>query len=765
MSYQKMSDSLYRFRLPLFLLSLFLLVISSVGLKNTILVTDYKAFFNADDPYLNAYLDLQEEYDGADHITFLIRSEEGSLFTKNTLKALKSFTEKSWKLPFTTRVDSITNYQHSYAEDDTLIVQDFVDGIDQLDTAKIATLSKIATSNITLLNRLISPSGDSTAIHVSMIIPDPLIDNTKEMMAKARELVNSIKAETPYLTIHIAGVSAVNHAFGEIAEKDGATMLPLMFLIILVVCGLLLRSVVSVLLVLFIIIASILTSLGIAGWLGLPLNNINIIAPNIILTLAVTDAVHLLTSFFKDARAGMDKTEALKRSLATNLRPIFLTSLTTVLGFLSLNFNESPPFRSLGNITAIGVVAALVYSLMVLPFFMAKLSPAKKNQVQKPLSFDRYLEVLFRNRNKVLWTLLVMSVTLAAFSTLNKLNDDNIDYFDQSTDIWQAANFSDQHLGGPLLLEYGLNSGQQEGIYNIVYLAQVDAFSQWLRLQPDVVHVDSFTDVLRRINRNMHSDQADTYHLPASRELAAQYTLLYELSLPYGLGLTNQVNLNKEASRLSVIMHKVKADRVIELNEQALQWLQNNAPEISTQGASVNLMFAHLGHANLDSMIKGSIIIVLVIALTLVITLGSLRFGLISMVPNLLPPLVMFGIWGLLIGEINFGAAAVFSIAIGIIVDDTVHMLSKYEFARNHHGLSPEAAIRYTFEHTGSALIITTAAIALGFFALSFSLLDLNKSMGIMVSSTVVIALFLDFVLLPTLLLWLDKNSDETKTE
>jgi len=402
---------------------------------------------------------------------------------------------------------------------------------------------------------------------------------------------------------------------------------------------------------------------------------------------------------------------------------------------------------------------------MALPFLMAKLSSAKKNKVQKPLSFDLYLDVLFRNRNKVLWTLLVTSVTLAAFSTLNKLNDDNIDYFDQSTDIWQAANFSDQHLGGPLLLEYGLNSGQQEGIYNSVYLAQVDAFSQWLRLQPDVVHVDSFTDVLRRINRNMHSDQADTYHLPASRELAAQYTLLYELSLPYGLGLTNQVNLNKDASRLSVIMHKVKADRVIELNEQALQWLQNNAPEISTQGASVNLMFAHLGHANLDSMIKGSIIIVLVIALTLVITLGSLRFGLISMVPNLLPPLVMFGIWGLLIGEINFGAAAVFSIAIGIIVDDTVHMLSKYEFARNHHGLSPEAAIRYTFEHTGSALIITTAAIALGFFALSFSLLDLNKSMGIMVSSTVVIALFLDFVLLPTLLLWLDKNSDETKTE
>jgi len=119
----------------------------------------------------------------------------------------------------------------------------------------------------------------------------------------------------------------------------------------------------------------------------------------------------------------------------------------------------------------------------------------------------------------------------------------------------------------------------------------------------------------------------------------------------------------------------------------------------------------------------------------------------------------MFGLWGLLIGEINFGAAAVFSIAIGIIVDDTVHMLSKYEFARNHHKLLPEDAIRYVFKHTGSALIITTTAIALGFFALSFSLLDLNKSMGLMVSGTVVIALFLDFVLLPVLLLWLDKDA------
>ena len=765
MHYQKMSDSLYRFRMPLFLLSILLLVISSIGLKNTVLVTDYKAFFNTNDPYLNAYLDLQDEYDGADHITFLIRSEEGNLFTKNTLEILKTFTEKAWKLPFTTRVDSITNYQHSYAKDDTLIVQDLVGEIDQLDETKIASLSTVATSNTTLTNRLISPSGDSTAIHVSMIIPDPLIDNTKEMMAKARELVDSIQAEAPHLTIYISGVSAVNHAFGEIAEQDGATMLPLMFLIILVVCGLLLRSLASVFLVLFIIFASILTSLGLAGWMGIPLNNINIIAPNIILTLAVTDSVHLLTSFFKDSRTGMDKMEALKRSLATNIRPIFLTSLTTVLGFLSLNFNESPPFRSLGNITSMGVIAAFVYSLMALPFLMAKLSSVKKEHVQEPLDFNRYLNVLFRNRNVVLWILLVGSLSLASFSTLNKLNDDNIDYFDQSTEIWQAANFADQHLGGPLLLEYGLNSGQREGIYDPDYLVQVETFSQWLNSQPDVVHVHSFTDVLKRINRNMHGDQADTYELPDSRALAAQYTLLYELSLPYGLGLTNQVSLNKDASRLSVILHKVKADRIIELNEQALQWLQENAPAISTQGASVNLMFAHLGHANLDSMIKGSIIIVLVIALTLVITLGSLRFGLISMVPNLLPPLVMFGLWGLLIGEINFGAAAVFSIAIGIIVDDTVHMLSKYEFARNHHNLLPEEAILYVFKHTGSALIITTTAIALGFFALSFSLLDLNKSMGLMVSSTVVIALFLDFVLLPVLLLWLDKGTKTNVTQ
>ncbi len=763
MPYQKISDSLYRFRLPLFLLSLLLIVISSVGLKNTVLVTDYKAFFDKNDPYLNAYEALQEQYDGADHITFLIRSEEGSLFTKPSLQMLQTFTSKAWQLPFTTRVDSITNYQHSVADGDTLVVQDLVGELEPLDTAAINRLASIATQEQTLVNRLVSPSADSTAIHVSMRIPEPLITNTQEMMTQARALAANIQADNPHLEIHIAGVSAVNHAFGEIAEADSATMVPLMFLIVLVICGLLLRSVTSVLCVLFIILSSILTALGIAGWLGLPLNNINIIAPNIILTLAVTDSVHLLTSYFKQARSGIDRIDALKQSLATNLRPVFLTSLTTALGFLSLNFNESPPFRSLGNITAIGVIAAFIYSIGVLPFFMSKLSPSKKVNQHKPLGFDRYLDVLFNNRRAVLGTLLLISVAFASLSTLNELNDDNIDYFDRSTAIWQAADFSDQHLGGPLLIEYGLNSGQPEGVYDLSYLKQVEAFSQWLRAQPDVVHVHGFTDIMKRINRNMHGDQPEAYQLPDSRALAAQYTLLYELSLPYGLGLTNQVSLNKDASRLSIILHKVNADRVIELNKQALHWLEQNAPAITTQGASVNLMFAHLGHNNLHSMIKGSIVIVLVIALTLVIMLGSLRYGLISMIPNLLPPLVMFGIWGLLIGEINFGAAAVFSIAIGIIVDDTVHMLSKYEFARRHHSLSPEAAIRYTFQHTGSALIITTVAIALGFLSLAFSLLDVNKSMGIMVSMTVVIALILDFVLLPTLLLWLDKDNGQLK--
>ena len=253
----------------------------------------------------------------------------------------------------------------------------------------------------------------------------------------------------------------------------------------------------------------------------------------------------------------------------------------------------------------------------------------------------------------------------------------------------------------------------------------------------------------------MHGDDQSWYQIPEDRELAAQYLLLYEMSLPYGLDLNNQLNIDKSAVRLTVTIKNVGSREMVALEDRAREWMAENGPDIRLTAASPSLMFAHIGETNMKSMIKSIFLAFVIISGILVFALKSLRLGLISLLPNILPALVGFGFWSLISGEINLALSIVSSMTLGIIVDDTVHFLSKYQYARKD-GMDAEAAVRYAFASVGRALMITTIVLALGFSMLMFSAFRLNSDMGMATSLVIVIALIIDFFLLPPMLLWLD---------
>ena len=176
------------------------------------------------------------------------------------------------------------------------------------------------------------------------------------------------------------------------------------------------------------------------------------------------------------------------------------------------------------------------------------------------------------------------------------------------------------------------------------------------------------------------------------------------------------------------------------------------------------MMFAHIGKRNIISMLAGTTIALVLISLIMIIALRSFKLGLVSMVPNLVPAAMGFGIWGIFVGEIGLGLSVVTSMTLGIVVDDTVHFMSKYRRARVEKGYDSEQAVRYAFTSVGRALLVTSVVLIAGFLVLSFSAFKLNSDMGLLTALVIALALLADFLLLPPLLMKIEGKSNEKDT-
>jgi len=308
-------------------------------------------------------------------------------------------------------------------------------------------------------------------------------------------------------------------------------------------------------------------------------------------------------------------------------------------------------------------------------------------------------------------------------------------------------------------IQYSLPAKESGGITDPEYLQVLEEFVTWHRQQENVLNVDSINDIFKRLNKNLHGDDPNWYKVPDNKELAAQYLLLYELSLPYGLDLNNQIDVDKSASRIIITVKNVTNNEIMQVADDGQQWLKDNAPEyMQSIGASPTVMFANVAERNINTMLFGTMIALVLISAILIFALRSLKIGLLSLVPNLLPIGLAFGVWGYAVGQIGLASSIVAAICMGIVVDDTVHFLSKYLRARREKGLSTEEAIRYAFSTVGIALWVTSLVLVLGFLVLASSSFLINSQLGQLVFLTISLALITDFLLLPPLLMWLDKE-------
>lgn len=740
-------------------LALVATAMAAFGVQNLSSNPDNRVFFSKDNPHLLALEALENTYRKQDNLMFVLAPGDGDVFGRDTLAAIEKLTEESWQIPFSTRVDSITNFQHTQADGDDLLVGNLVENPAQLSDSELAELRDTALARPELVNRIISEDGGVTAVNVLVTKPDHDREAVPRIVEKARAMAAAFEAENPDIALYMTGGVMYDAAFSEIPEAEMSTLLLAMFVLVLLIIGIALRTVVGVFATLLVIAFSVLVAMGLTGWAGAELNAGTMSAPVIILTLSVAHCVHILANTRLELARGREKRAAIIESLRLNMAPVFITSITTAVGFLSMNFSDAPPFRLLGTIVAIGVMAGFALSVTFLPALLAVLPMRGGAKGAMGARMMEWLaEQVVANRTAFLWGTGAVILLLALGLTRITLDDDFTKYFDERYPIRVASEFTEKNLTGINVIEYSVPAGEEGGINTPEYLARLEAFADWFRTQPNVVHVAVLTNTIKRLNQNMHGDDPAYYRIPESRDLAAQYLLVYEMSLPYGLDLNGSINVAKSASRMTVFVSGLTSKDMRELDARAQQWLAANAPDMAAPGTGLSMIFAHISERNINSMLFGSTLALILISLILILALRSVRVGLISLMPNLLPAIMAFGLWGYLYGQVGLSIAVVVAMTLGIVVDDTVHFLSKYLRARREHDLPPQDAVRYAFRTVGVALWTTSVTLVVGFSVLTVSGFKVTAEMGLLSAITIAFALAADFLFLPALLMRLDER-------
>lgn len=725
---------------------------------------DNRVFFGPENPELKLLTALEKDYTQANDVLVAIEAKDRDIFTRDSLRAVLALTNGLWKAPFATRVDSLTNFQYSRGDGDEVVIGDLVPKDFSFATNDIAKVKAIALDDPLLKGLLISRDGGVAGVRANFQFPRDDAASVQKIAKYLGDLKASFKTKYPGVTLYFTGNVMVMQAFGEAQLRDMLYLVPLMLAAMALILYFLLRSWAAMLIAMSVAGLSMVVAMGAASAMGIVLSAGTAPAPFIVLTVALAYGVHLIAEYVDGCRLGASNRVSALGAVESNIFPIFLTSLTTAIGFLSMNASDAPPFHDLGNIAAIGVAVAFLLSFSLTPALLQIFTVAVDQRTSVThIALKETAKFVNAKPGQVLVSMATVVLVLGVGIFHMRQSENWVEYFDETFQFRRDTDAVLQKLTGFDVLEFSISAKRYGGVENPEYMTKLHEFTTWLRKQPEVLNVVAVSDIVKRVNRNVHGDDPAFNTLPRSRDEVAQYLLLYEMSLPPGLSLTDRINASRDASRVTIVVggngKNLPSDKLIPLSERFENWLKTRGGEgMAAEGTGLSLMFAHLSERNISLMIGGTSIAVLLVSMILVIGLRSFKLALVSLVGDFVPAIMALGLWGILVAEMNVAVSIVAAMTFGIVVDDTIHYLSRYARARRVLGMTPDQAVEYAFTSTGKAMIFTMTVMCFGFSVLGFSSFGVNSTLGALTVITFGFALLSDFLILAPLLLICDRE-------
>lgn len=764
--------------LPMLMMSI--LIISN--LRFITIDTSTEGFLKSDDPALVRYEAFKEQFGQDEKIMVIIEAKD--VFAKQTLKKLQSLhNQLSNNVPHLNDITSLVNARNTRGEGDKLLVEDLMENFPQTEE-QLAKIKETALSNAMYKNLLYNEAHNFTTIILepsayesveggddlegfgaedeeeAEFLTDP---SKSEMVRAANKIVASFNSDDFH--VYVAGSLAVNDYNKQSVQADMQKFVKLVLLMMMLFLFVVFKRISAVILPIFIVLISLLTTIGIMAISGTPITIPTQILPSFLLAVGIGAVVHLLSMFFKHFNEHGDKDEAIIHSLGHSGLAIIMTSFTTAAGLFSFSSAAIEPIAALGVFGAVGVLIALVNTIILLPALLAVLPLKQKaTAVESSQKMDKLLfavaDFSFLHAKKIIVVSFLVAVTFIYLATQVAFKHDTLSWQPDDSPIKISTFKVDKALRGSVTMEVIVDTGKENGLYDAVLLQKIDDAVHELEKFNTGTHFVgkgwSVGDVLKEIHRALHENNPEFYGITTNDALIPQEFLLFENS--GSDDLEDFVDASMSKARITFKLPWMEASEYTEISDELQKILHEKLGEhVNITVTGMVPLFQRTLVAAMDSMATSYIIAFILIAIMMVILLGSVKIGLISMLPNVLPIIIALGFMALLDMPLDLFTMLVGAIVIGLSVDDTVHFF--HNFSKYHHqGYSTKEAVEKTMVGTGRALVATSIVLSLGFFVYMFASLSNLVNFGILAGGAIIIALISNIILGPALLTLITKD-------
>lgn len=706
------------------------------------------------DPYLDELDLLEAEFPQSTEIVFAFLAPEGeSVFTRDRLQAIEALRERYLEIPLAGRHSSLLDY-YSPRNLRRLFARDFR----EYGEAELAGLMRTAQADELLTGNLLS--NDASLAFTRIRLNAEFADEAQRLDA-AREALrvrDALREEFPELYIHVSGEVLVEFSSRQSMLEDLGGLLPFVILAcILAICGFF-RSVRAGFAILAHTLLTLLCALGTLGLSGFSFNTVTAIAPVIIVVVCVASSVHVISIYRQGLLRGMPEAEAMRFSLMQNIRPVTLAALTTAIGFASLNLSSSPAISDFGSTVAVGIVFSWLLTAALLPNLLIRLIKAGNGSTDGDLlhrAMDRVIAIGRRRDRQLFWFCSAFAAVGISMLPLNETDFNRLDFISDAAGLRDYFDAVGERLDRGPSISYAVDAGARDGAIDPAFLARMEALLDWLGERDEIESTASVVELLKTVNE-MRYDDPNAYLLPDDSETIENYLRAYRFVQNLDFPLSNFLSVDRSIAALTVNARPMSNQELIDLNDLIDARFEATFPDADLVHGSGLLVFARMDERVTVELLQGYSLSLALITLTLVFGLGSVYFGILSIIPNLLPAAIVFGFWGLLVGTLDPFVMMLFSISIGLVVDDTVHVLTHY-LAKRREGEDIQTAVAHAIRTAGPALTITTLVLTLGTtFLMAASTFYFQQAARLLVP-IVVLALLLDVFYLPAILRRFDK--------
>jgi len=750
--------------------------------------TSTEGFLHPDDPAMTAYDHFRNQF-GRDGV-LVIAVTAADVFDLKFLAQLKQLHEELRdNVPYLDDITSLINARNTRGEASTLIVEDLLEQWPSDDDA-LAAIKQRAMNNPLYRNLLLSDDSTTTVIVIKTDVYSSIgvevgeaLDGFDDETFEAD--VKTANTERPFITdeennelviaahqiaeryngpdfqVRIGGGPEVMYMLKQTMQTNMTRFIRLALATIAVALFIMFRRVSGVVLPLLVVILSLLSTLSVMAMAGIAFKLPTQILPSFLMAVGVGASVHVLAIFFSHLQQCNDKEESIVYAMRHSGLAIVMTSLTTAAGLASFAGAEVAPISDLGILASSGVLLSLFFTILLLPALLSVIPLKAKSSDSAGKRHERMDRVMVGIANFATGhhrLVLVLSSVIIAVGILGamqvRFSHEPYKWMPESMSVRQAGDFLDQKMGGASMVEVIVDTGTENGLYEPHIIQGLDRLKYEIEQISDgplvIGKTLSVVDIIKETNRALNENQEEFYTVPENRDLIAQEFLLFENS--GSDDLEDFVDSQFSKARFTIKMpwtDSIYLDRLaVDLEKRFHQQLGNDV-EITVTG--INALLGRTMTATIYSMTQSYIIAVVVITLMMILLMGDLRIGLVSMIPNLTPIILTVGVMGWLDLPMDLFTILIGSIAIGLAVDDTIHFMHNF---RRYHGETGDVAesVRHTLLTSGRAMLVTSIVLCIGFFIYMFSILTNLFNFGLLTGFAIAMALLADFFLAPALM-------------